>query len=74
MGRVAKMRERDSKSYMNEMDGSPVLFLGPQATLEMRHEEIFLFRLHCFFVWGGRGRSENAIANSEWDKRNRHVA
>ena len=68
------MRERDSNSYIHEMDGFSVLFLGPQATLERRHEELFLFQLHCFFFGGGRGRSENAIASTEWDKRSRHVA
>ena len=53
MGRVAKMRERDSNSYIHEMDRFSVLFLGPQATLERRHEELFLFQLHCFFLGGG---------------------
>ena len=47
------MRERDSNSYIHEMDGFSVLFLGPQATLERRHEELFLFQLHCFFFGGG---------------------
>ena len=47
------MRERDSNSYIHEMDGFSVLFLGPQATLEMRHEELFLFQLHCFFFGAG---------------------
>ena len=59
------MRERDSNSYMHEMDGFSVLFLGPQATLEMRHEELFFVPAALFFFAGGRGRSENAIASTE---------